>query len=432
MKELGSTKGKTGRDQDESSTVPEQGPEAPKPRFAELLKTEYDYERPRRGQVREATIVAWGDRDILVDLGGKRDGIIPPQDLELVDQAYLDGLKVGDNVPVMIRRTWPNEPIAVSLNRGLQQQDWIRAQHLWESGRVFEAEIVASNRGGVLVQFGRLRGFVPNSHLISLPRGLHGQQRKERKAGLIGKTLSLAVIEVKQQIRRLVCSERVAARRQRQKLLDELLEGETRTGVVTSLVDFGAFVDLGGIDGLIHISELDWQHVSHPSDVLSVGDQVEVYVLDVDRERERVSLSRKHVLPDPWYEITDNLAEGQVVQAIVSNIAPFGVFVTIGHGVDGLLHNSEIPDAWETVESLKPEAPITVRILDIDHRQRRIGLSMRGVEQRGVLPDQQVLAPTDVSESQSFPVPDRVVAVHRNEPEKSQVSDVELVGQKSL
>ena len=156
------------------------------------------------------------------------------------------------------------------------------------------------------------------------------------------------------------------------------------------------------------------------------------FQVDVDRERERISLSRKRLLPDPWHEVTDNLAEGQVVQATVSNIAPFGVFIALGHGIDGLLHNSEIPDAWEAVESLEPETPITVRILDIDHRQRRIGLSMRGVEQRTVSPDEQNLAPTDGGESQQSPAPDRVGAVPQDRPEEIQVSDAELVGEKPL
>jgi small subunit ribosomal protein S1 len=369
-----------------------------KQRFAKLLKTEYDYERPRRGEVREATIVAFGDLDLLVDLGGKRDGVIPPKDLEFVDQAYLDNLKVGDSVPVVIHRTWPGEPIVVSLNRGLQQQDWIRAQHLWENGRVFEAKVVEANRGGVLIQFGRLRGFVPNSHLTSLPRGLSGQKRKERKTELIGKTLSLAVIEVKQQRRRLVFSERVASRRQRQKLLDELIEGEIRTGIVTSLVDFGVFVDLGGIDGLIHISELAWHHVDDPRDVLGVGDEVEVYVLDVDRERERIGLSRKRLLPDPWHEVTDKLEEGQIVQAAVSNIAPFGVFIDLGHGIDGLLHNSEIPNAREAIETLEPGMPITVRVLDINQDKRRIGLSLWGVERTAAFRGDDIVSLENLSE----------------------------------
>jgi small subunit ribosomal protein S1 len=142
-------------------------------------------------------------------------------------------------------------------------------------------------------------GFVPNSHLLAIPRGLRGDRLRQAKFDLVGQTLSLVVLEVEQRRRRLVLSERAAKRHIRRRLFDELVEGEVRTGTVRSLVDFGAFVDLGGVDGLIHVSGLDWRHIQHPSEVLSVGDSLDVYVLSVDRERERIGLSRKRLLPDP-------------------------------------------------------------------------------------------------------------------------------------
>jgi small subunit ribosomal protein S1 len=166
-----------------------------------------------------------------------------------------------------------------------------------ESGKIFEAEVEDVNRGGVLVSFGGLRGFVPNSHLTSIPYGLRGNELREAKEELVGEVIPLVVIDVNQRRRRLVLSERVAGGRRRQQLLEELMEGDIRKGTVRNLVDFGAFVDLGGIDGLIHISELSWDYVEHPKDVLDVGDKVEVYVLNVDRERKRIGLSRKRVIP---------------------------------------------------------------------------------------------------------------------------------------
>jgi small subunit ribosomal protein S1 len=346
-------------------------------RFAALIESDYDYTRPRCGEVREATILSIGENDVLVDLGTKQDGIVPPRDLELLDDEYRASLKVGDRVPVVVLKTRGlRDGIVVSINKGLQQQDWLRAQELAQSEEILEAEVIGVNRGGVLVRFGRLQGFVPNSHLVAVPRGLRGDRLQETKAKLVGQTLSLTVIDVNQRQRRLVLSERVANRHRRRQLLQELTKGEVRTGIVRNLVDFGAFVDLGGVDGLIHISELSWQHVDHPREVLSVGEKVDVYVLDVDRERERIGLSRKRLLPDPWYEVTENLEKGNTVEGTLTNVADFGAFVELGKGVEGLVHISEMPDQEITHTVLEPGSPVTVSVLEIDEWQRRIALRL--------------------------------------------------------
>jgi small subunit ribosomal protein S1 len=199
------------------------------------------------------------------------------------------------------------------------------------------------------------------------------------KTKLVGQTLSFVVIEVNQRRRRLVLSERLADRQRRQQLLEELTEGDVRTGVVRNLVDFGAFVDLGGIDGLIHISELDWQHVDQPSEVLSVGDEVKVYVLNVDRERERIGLSRKRLLPDPWHRVIEELHEGDVVQGSVTGVVDFGAFVDIGDGVEGLVHVSEMPAGETTRLALETGTQVNVRVLGIDDWQRQIALRLTDV-----------------------------------------------------
>jgi small subunit ribosomal protein S1 len=213
--------------------------------------------------------------------------------------------------------------------------------------------------------------------LTSIPRGLRGDRLHQATSDQLGKTLSLAMIEVNQADQKLVLSERVAQRRQRAQLLAELTEGDVRTGIVRNLVRFGAFVDLGGVDGLVHISELEWRHVKHPSEVLSIGERVEVYVLDVDRERERIGLSRKRLLPDPWTTVTGGLNPGDVVQGTVADVVEFGAFVDLGQGVDGLVHISEMPDGTQTKASLAPGAPVQVRVLRIDPGRRRISLSLR-------------------------------------------------------
>jgi small subunit ribosomal protein S1 len=351
-----------------------------KEKLATLIEDEYDYTRPRRGQVYEADVLAITESDVVVDLGTKRDGIVPPKDLDFLDDEYRDSLEVGDSVPVVVLRTWGNDDeLVVSLNKGLEKQDWLRAQDLFESKEVFEGEVMDFNRGGVLVSFGRLQGFVPNSHLTSIPRGLRGNRLKEAKAELVGQTLSLVVIEVNQRRRRLILSQRAAERHQRQQLLEELTAGEVRSGVVRNVVDFGAFVDLGGADGLIHISELDWRHVDHPSDVLSVGDEVEVYVLNVDRERERIALSRKRLLPDPWPRVTADLHEGKVVEGTVTSVVEFGAFVDLGEGVEGLVHTSEMPEGRATLSHLEPDSPVRVRVLEIDGWQRQIALRLQDI-----------------------------------------------------
>lgn len=345
-----------------------------------LDQDQYDYTRPRRGDLHEGVILSIGDNDIVVDLGSKQDGIIPPKDLDLVeDEEYCSRLEVGDHIPVVVLKTWGvEEGIQVSLNKGLQQQDWLRAKELIDTEEVIESEVIDYNRGGVLVPFGRLRGFVPNSHLKAIPRGLRGDRLREAKEDLIGEQLDLVVIEVNQRRRRLVLSERVANRQKREQLLEDLTEGEVRTGIVRNLVDFGAFVDLGGIDGLVHISELDWNHIDHPSEVLEVGDEIEVYVLSVDRERERIALSRKRLIPDPWYGVAETIHEGDVIQGSVTNILDFGVFVDVGQGVEGLIHNSELQDK-ANVEKVKPGTSVRVEILNIDKWKHQISLSLEEV-----------------------------------------------------
>jgi small subunit ribosomal protein S1 len=313
---------------------------------------------------------------MVVDIGAKRAGIIPPHDLQLVDEGYLSSLEVGDTVPVAVmRRRFQQNGIPVSLNRGLQKQDWLRAEELRETGEAVEAVATEANRGGLVVRFGEIRGFVPNSHLGTLVPRRGSDRFDEAKEGLVGKTLKLLVIEVTQRRRRLVLSRRAIDRRRRQQLFSELEPGQVRTGTVRSIVDYGAFVDLGGIDGLLHVSELSWARVRHPREALQVGDALQVYVKGVDRERQRISLSRKVLLPAPWDAATANLHPGDIVTGTVTTIVDFGVFVDIGHGVEGLIHNSELGLSAESRAEIQPGVGLPVRVLRIDAEKRRIGLA---------------------------------------------------------
>ena len=345
--------------------------------MAQVEAGAYDYAQPRRGEIREAVIVQITDDGILVSLGAKRDGVIPPQDLRGVPEELVTALRVGDRVPVAVTRTYGNDDgtLTVSLQRGLQQEDWLRAAALQESGEVVEAEVTEENRGGVVVRFGRLRGFVPNSHLGSAPPGVNGAL-DEIKQALIGLTVPLVVIDVDQHRRRLVLSKRLAERRHRTQLLEALREGEVRQAVVRNLAPFGAFVDIGGVDGLIHISELAWERVEHPSEVLSPGDALQVLVLSIDRERQRIGLSRKRLLPDPWEQAREGLQEGGLITARVSHVVSFGAFIEVGPGVEGLAHVNNMPLGEVSRDLLRAGDVVQARVLSIDDDQHRIALAL--------------------------------------------------------
>jgi small subunit ribosomal protein S1 len=341
--------------------------------LATWVNTVYDYHRPRPGEVHEAVVLSIGEDEVIVHIAEtKRDGMVPQRDLQSLDDAYRETLEEGIRVPVRILRGQSRDNhILVSLKQGLQHRDWLRAEQLLERGELFESQVTGVNRGGLLVSFGRVRGFVPNSHLRrGRPRGL------EAKSKLVGQTLSLVVLEVNQRRRRLVLSERMANARKRDQLMKELAEGQVRQGIVSNLVDYGAFVDLGGMDGLVHISEIDWEYVDHPRDVLSVGDEVKVQVLSVDHERGRIGLSRKRVLPNPWYDVIENLYEGDLLEGTVRRIVSYGAFVEICKGVQGLAHVSDIPGGQSYLSQLTCGSQLVVRVLQVDDPRQRIALAI--------------------------------------------------------
>ena len=344
-----------------------------------LLASDDRFAAPERGDLLQGTVIAQDSHGLIVDLGRKRDGVVPQSDLEKIPKEDTK-LKTGDLISVMVIDPVDSDGnLLVSISQARESGDWLEARRVMENDELFNAEATSFNKGGLLVPFGHITGFVPASHLSGLPRGLDEGERLNYFNKIVGKQIPLKIIEVDPQRRRLVLSERKANYVKREQLLQELTEGEVRTGTVCNLVHFGAFLDLGGIDGLVHISELDWSYVDHPSDVLEPGQEIEVYVLDVDRERERIALSRKRLLPDPWYAITDELQVGHAVEGRVTSLADFGAFVDVGKGVEGLVHASEMPVGKVTMEELAPGQEVGVRVLEIDHDQRHIALSMRGI-----------------------------------------------------
>jgi small subunit ribosomal protein S1 len=276
--------------------------------------------------------------------------------------------------------------LILSLYQARLEKDWIEAQKLLESGQVSQRKVIDSNRGGLLVELGHIHGFVPASHLEGLGSGhLPTNQRMAKLKAYIGQVLPLKVIEVDRRKRRLILSERLAHRQLRkqnmERLLNELLEGQVVQGTVSRLIDFGAFVDLGGADGLIHLSELAWQRVRHPGEVVHVGDEIEVYILRLDHERKRISLSLKRLQPSPWNLIEETYTPGQLVSGVVTNVASFGAFVLLDMGVEGLLHVSELtePPPSDPREVVQQGDDLVLRILRIDTFRHRISLSLKRV-----------------------------------------------------
>jgi small subunit ribosomal protein S1 len=348
--------------------------------FEELLE-DYDNVRPHCGQIVRGEVLAISEDTVLLDVGAKRDAIVPRRELVNLDETMFENISIGDRLPVYVTNTsgYDNE-LLVSIEKGLEQQDWERAEGCLDNGDILELEIIGYNRGGLLVQFGRLNGFIPNSMVPELPRGLSKNEKQIAKNKMIGMPFRAKVIEVDQSRKRLILSGQTAAdKRRRKERLQELEAGQKIMGTVSNVVDFGAFVNLDGVDGLIHRSRLSWDKVNHPSDVVQPGDEVEVLIKDVDVERERISLDRRALLPGPWDDFVQHYAPGDILEGEVVSVRDFGAFIKLTDGITGLLHVSELLPgvAHEPSKVLNPGDEIPVRIIEIDKENERIRLSMR-------------------------------------------------------
>ncbi len=354
--------------------------------MADLAMADWDYQRPRRGEVRDGTILAIREQEIIVDVGAKRDGLVPYADLQRMEPEALQKLSVGDSVPVYVLRPEDQDGnLLVSLFLARQSAAWKRAQELADSGEVWEARVEGYNKGGLVVPIDDVRGFVPASQIPGFPMGMSPEERLGRLAKLVGENLHVKVIEINRRKRRLILSAQAGQKqwrqRQRERLLEELREGEVRKGVVSSLATFGAFVDLGGADGLVHLSELSWRRVRHPKEVVKVGQEVEVFVLRLDEDRNRIALSLKRLEPEPWAMVEDKYELGQLVEGVVTNVVDFGAFAEIDEGIEGLVHVSELADApiSHPKEVVKKGDLLLLRIIRVDARRKRLGLSLKRV-----------------------------------------------------
>ena len=357
--------------------------------MAELLDTEdFSDFQPKAGEIRDGVIVSVSPTEILIDIGAKSEGVVSGRELERLG-SEIERLKPGDAVVAyVVKPEDKNGNIVLSLTRAQQEQDWRRAEKLLQSQEIFEGVVSGYNRGGVIVKLGKVRGFVPSSQLVSTH---HAAQKSSGEAGeqwwasLVGSKLRLKVVELDRKRNRLILSERQAMRDwrkiQKQQLLDTLKKGDRVRGRVSSLADFGAFVDLGGADGLIHLSELSWSRVSHPSEILQVGQEVEVEVINIDRERKRIGLSLRRLQPEPWSVVHEKYAIGQLVEGTITKLTDFGAFARIDNEIEGLIHISELSDQRisHPREVVKEGETYTLRIIRIEPQRRRIGLSLKRV-----------------------------------------------------
>jgi len=349
--------------------------------FEDLLES-YIYEMPERGQILDGIILEAKRDEIILDVGLKRDAVVTRKDLSRLSEDFINELVPGKEIQTFVLQPYNGEgDLIVSINKAMELEDWRRAEELLESDEVTEATVIDSNKGGLLVRFGRLTGFVPNSHIESVPPASSQNRLREIKDQLKGSRLTLKVIQVETRRNRLILSERAARRAARNERLQEIEVGQIVTGRVVNLTDFGAFVDIGGVDGMIHISNIDHRHVNHPGDILSVGDEIEVRIDSIDIERERIALNRKAVMPDPWDVFMENNHVGELLSGVVTNVVDFGVFVAAPGGAQGLIHTSRMQTLGASTprDMFREGDEVLVRIVGIDTEQQHIELSIDDV-----------------------------------------------------
>ena len=350
------------------------------------LLDEYDYARPQRGELREGVIMQIEDNGVLVSIGTKREGVIPAQDLRQMGDESISTLKVGELIQVYVQEPENREgDLILSLTMVQVAKDWEAAEKYFNDGGISRCKVIGFNKGGLLVQFNRIRGFVPASQVAQLHGRTAAEERQHALQRMVNQEIPLKVIEVDRERNRLVLSERSATQEwrkaQKLRLLTELQPGDVITGRVNQLTNFGAFIDLGGADGLAHISELSWQRVNHPREVLSPGQEVKVVVVEIDRERERIGLSLRRLQDNPWETIDQRYSLGQLVSGPVTNVTPFGAFVQVEEAVEGLIHASEldVDPQVQPRDVLQPGQVVTAKVISLDRQRQRMGLSLRRV-----------------------------------------------------
>ena len=353
-----------------------------------LKEQELNIDLPQAGEIRKGHIASISPSQILVSIGAKSEGLVSGKELEQLTAAEREALEVGQEVYVfVVSPEDTNGNVVLSLKRAQEQISWDNVDKHLEENTVIESKIIGFNKGGLIASVEGLRGFIPSSQVSALRRMQStGETPEQRWQKMIGDPISVRVIEVDRERRRLILSEKAASTESRQsikeRVLEELKEGEIYTGRVTSVANFGAFINVNGADGLVHLSEISWDHIEHPREALEVGQEVKVKVINIDREKKRIGLSIRALLEDPWKARLEKYSVGQLVEGVITRLTKFGAFARIEGDIEGLLHISEIADhrIEHPKEVLKEGDVKSLRVIRIDPDQHRIGLSLRKVD----------------------------------------------------
>jgi small subunit ribosomal protein S1 len=371
-----------------NAITPEERPAASAGSMEKLLQEEgLNLDFPKQGEIRTGVIASIGENEILVSVGTKSEGVISGKEKEQIPAEAFESFQVGQEIPVYVLN--PEDPsgnLVLSYMRAREESDWQEAESMKASSESFDCKVIGYNKGGLIVPLGLLRGFVPASQVSVMRRVEDNESVDVRWSKLVGEPIKVVVIEVDRARHRLILSERSALQETREtikdRLLEDLHEGVVKTGRVTSLADFGAFVNIDGADGLVHLSEVSWERIDHPADVLKVGQEVKVKVIAVDQERKRIGLSIRQLQPDPWVVKVSSMKEGQLVEGTITHLTKFGAFAKLDEDLEGLIHISELSDQRinHPKEVVKEGDVVTLRVIKLDAERRRIGLSLRKVD----------------------------------------------------
>lgn len=353
-----------------------------------LLQESSGVELPQSGEIRRGVIASVGPSQVLVSIGAKSEGVIAGRELEALSAEERAALQVGQEVPVyVINPEDANGNVVLSFKRAQEQMTWENVERMLAEEEVIESKVTGFNKGGLIVAVGGLRGFVPASQISAARRAIAvGETPEQRWGKMINDPISVRIVEVDRERRRLILSERATNTETRQAMKERVIAdleiGKAYTGRVTSLADFGAFVNVNGADGLVHLSELSWERIQHPSEMLEVGQEVRVKVINVDREKKRIGLSIRQLAEDPWQSKISKFSVGQLVEGVITRLTKFGAFARLEGDLEGLIHISEVSDhrIEHPKEVLKDGDVKTLRIIRIDTDQHRIGLSLRKVD----------------------------------------------------
>jgi len=354
-----------------------------------LLETEsLSVELPQVGEIRKGVIASVGSSQILISVGAKSEGVVAGRELEQLTAEERAELQVGQEVNVFVLNPEDqNGNVVLSFKRAQEEMSWENVERMIADETVIDTKIIGFNKGGLIASVGNLRGFVPSSQISAARRAQStGETPEQRWQKMVGQPISVRIIEVDRERRRLILSERNTSTETRASMKDrvigELEEGKVYTGRVTSLADFGAFVNLNGADGLVHLSELSWDRLTHPKEILEVGQEVKVKVINIDREKKRIGLSMRALMDDPWKARIEKFSIGQLVEGTITRLTKFGAFARLEGDIEGLIHISELSEnrVEHPKEVLKEGEVKTLRVIRIDTDQHRIGLSLRKVD----------------------------------------------------